>query len=332
MKNLNIRRSLYALILAGSISLCGCEKGNINENYIVEELTNDDENTTKKEDKSENIVKEEETFKLDYDKVDVVIATSDVNIREDLTTSSNVVGLLREGNTLKLVEKMNDWYKVLYNGNYCYISSDYADITTNYVVKNEPIKQVYFIEDSYLFAKNEIPVKKYETALVYYEEDENYIASVGNNIGFINKNVVEDLNDKHVVVDISDQKLSLYDGAKEIFTSPVVTGKPSTPTDIGAYSIFEISHNRDLIGEGYRSYVDVMMKFNGGEGLHDAEYHTDYDSSGRLVKRHGWRDINNFGGKTYLSNGSHGCVNMPHDAAIEVSENVEIGTKVLIKE
>ena len=30
------------------------------------------------------------------------------------------------------------------------------------------------------------------------------------------------------------------------------------------------------------------MKFNKGQGLHDAQYHKDYDENGKLVKSHGW--------------------------------------------
>ena len=75
-----------------------------------------------------------------------------------------------------------------------------------------------------------------------------------------------------------------------------------------------------------------MMKFNNNEGLHDAEYHKDYDENGKLIKSHGWREISEFGGQTYQHNGSHGCVNMPHDAAVEVYNNTDVGSRVLVKE
>ena len=68
------------------------------------------------------------------------------------------------------------------------------------------------------------------------------------------------------------------------------------------------------------------MYYNGGEGLHDAEYH-----SCDAKKNHGWRCREEFGGETYINNGSHGCVNMMHDDVMEVSEYVEVGTPVLVK-
>ena len=123
-------------------------------------------------------------------------------------------------------------------------------------------------------------------------------------------------------------------GTEIILETPVITGKPSTPTDQGIFEIQEITRNRYLYNEDGTPnvWVDVMMKFNGNEGLHDAEYHNDYDDNGNLIRHHGWKATSSFGGQTHLYNGSHGCVNMLHDAAIEVYNQVEVGTKVLVKE
>ena len=46
------------------------------------------------------------------------------------------------------------------------------------------------------------------------------------------------------------------------------------------------------------------MPFYDGQGLHDAP----------------WRG--SFGGSIYLTNGSHGCVNLPADAARQIYENM----------
>lgn len=35
-------------------------------------------------------------------------------------------------------------------------------------------------------------------------------------------------------------------------------------------------------------------------------------------------------GDIYLGNGSHGCVNLPNEAAETIYDNVEAGTKVLV--
>lgn len=66
-----------------------------------------------------------------------------------------------------------------------------------------------------------------------------------------------------------------------------------------------------LKGEGYASPVKFWMPFNGGIGFHDAS----------------WR--NTFGGTIYKKNGSHGCVNMPYEAAKTLYENVYKGMPVI---
>ena len=35
-------------------------------------------------------------------------------------------------------------------------------------------------------------------------------------------------------------------------------------------------------------------------------------------------------GDIYINNGSHGCVNLPHNAAKEIYETVDTGTMVLV--
>ncbi len=73
--------------------------------------------------------------------------------------------------------------------------------------------------------------------------------------------------------------------------------------------------NVDLIGEDYVSRVQYWMPFTYvGEGLHDAP----------------WRSASEFGGTTYLNNGSHGCVNLKPEVAKLLYETIEIGTPVLI--
>ena len=66
-----------------------------------------------------------------------------------------------------------------------------------------------------------------------------------------------------------------------------------------------------LNGPGYSSYVEYWMAFNGNIGLHDAN----------------WR--NEFGGSIYRSNGSHGCVNLPTEAAKLIYETVSYGYPVV---
>ncbi len=108
----------------------------------------------------------------------------------------------------------------------------------------------------------------------------------------------------YVELDITRQKVWLYIDSQCILETDCVTGNVSnghsTPT--GIYYLTYKTRGATLRGYNsngtrYASYVEYWMPFNGGIGFHDAS----------------WR--NSFGGNIYLTNGSHGCVNMPKDAA-----------------
>lgn len=199
------------------------------------------------------------------------------------------------------------------------------------------IKKVYYATEdtninipSYLSStgmEENILLPKLECLEVYEEVDNICLVKTNDYIGYVDTITLEELLGNFVVVDISNQELKLYSNNEVILTSPVVTGKPSTPSDQGLFEIYDISGPRYLVGPNYRSYVDIMMKYNGGEGLHDAQYHQHEDGF-----NHGWRDLEEFGGETYLTDGSHGCVNMIREDVIMVREHVDIGTKVLVKQ
>lgn len=267
--------------------------------------------------------------------VSVVKATTDVNIRN---FDNSILGVLPEGKTLTLVEKLeNGSYAVNYYDKIGKVDGRYVEESTEYIC-NVPIQKVlYATKDTQITIPDYLSSTGYVETLqipalecfeVYETIEDYYLVQTNDYIGYINKEDTEELTGTFVVIDISDQELKLYSNNEVIVTTPVVTGKPPrTPSDQGLFSIYHISYNRDLVGPNYRSYVDIMMKYNGGEGLHDAEYHTNEDG-----KKHGWRSPQEFGGNTYLTDGSHGCINMLHDDVFEVAEYVEKGTKVLVKE
>lgn len=130
--------------------------------------------------------------------------------------------------------------------------------------------------------------------------------------GYIYNDDLEILPDLFVEVDISDQTVKMYKDNEVILTTLTVTGKTSSPTRIGYFPISYKTYDTYLTGPGYNSHVYYWIPFDGGIGLHDAS----------------WRDT--FGGDIYINNGSHGCVNLPHNAAKEIYENVDTGTMVLV--
>lgn len=119
----------------------------------------------------------------------------------------------------------------------------------------------------------------------------------------------KELGNSYVEIDLTRQKVWVYvDGKLEVETD-CVTGcvNKGYETPIGIYTLTYKQKDRILRGEklpngkySYESHVDYWMPFNGGIGLHDAS----------------WRST--FGGDIYISNGSHGCVNLPLWAAEEI--------------
>ncbi len=119
----------------------------------------------------------------------------------------------------------------------------------------------------------------------------------------------------YVDVDITNQTVTYFLNGTAVFSSPCVTGdiskRRSTPT--GYYAVFGHVKGTYLTGPTWHNWVDYWMPFTkGGCGLHDAT----------------WRK--NFGGEIYKTNGSHGCVNLPHDAAEQLFGLIDVGTIVIV--
>ena len=103
------------------------------------------------------------------------------------------------------------------------------------------------------------------------------------------------------------------DGVQKIAT-PIVTGNTSRRmgTPSGVNYVYLKQTDRILRGEGYASHVDFWMPVKGNIGIHDAA----------------WRS--KFGGTIYQTNGSHGCINTPRDAMVQLYESAEVGTPVVM--
>ena len=120
----------------------------------------------------------------------------------------------------------------------------------------------------------------------------------------------------YVDINIASQTLCFYQNGELKLSSPCVTGNVnsgnSTPT--GTFSVMTHTPGKFLTGPTWNVWVDRWMRFtpDAAIGIHDAN----------------WRS--NFGGDIYLTNGSHGCVNLPHDAACQLYDMVSIGTTVVV--
>jgi len=124
---------------------------------------------------------------------------------------------------------------------------------------------------------------------------------------------INDIGNSYVEINMTKQHLWFYKNGSLVIDGDVVTGnvskKYATPT--GIYKLQYKARNAELKGEGYSVPVNVFMPFNGGIGIHDASWRKD------------------FGGKIYLTNGSHGCINSPVNLAKTIFNNIDDSTPVI---
>ena len=119
-----------------------------------------------------------------------------------------------------------------------------------------------------------------------------------------------------VLVDLSEQRAIFYKNGMRVLADNCVTGdaKKGYHTTVGIHQITFKATNRTLKGSYGEAFVKYWMRFTaGGQGLHDA----------------GWR--RNFGSQIYVSNGSHGCVNLPRETAATIFANSYVGMPVIVE-
>lgn len=125
----------------------------------------------------------------------------------------------------------------------------------------------------------------------------------------------------YIEVDISAQHMWYIVNGQIALETDVVTGKKgSNDTPTGTYTILEMQRNRVLRGRplangkpSYLTPVSYWMRVTwSGIGFHDAN----------------WQPT--FGGERYITNGSHGCINMPPAKAAELYGMISKGTPVII--
>lgn len=124
----------------------------------------------------------------------------------------------------------------------------------------------------------------------------------------------DDIGGTYIEVDMTEQMLYYYVDREIVLETPVVTGNMRRGWDTPAVvcSVYGMARNRVLRGANYATFVYYWMPVYGNIGLHDAT----------------WRRT--FGEDIYMTDGSHGCINMPKDMAAELYGMVEIGTPVIL--
>lgn len=124
----------------------------------------------------------------------------------------------------------------------------------------------------------------------------------------------------YVEIDLTGQHVYMVQEGQVVWDAPCVTGNVSKDytTPQGIYSLAYKQKDKVLRGKKlpdgkyeYESPVNFWMPFNGGIGLHDAN----------------WRS--SFGGEIYKTNGSHGCVNLPPASVPALYDLVYTGIPII---
>ena len=123
----------------------------------------------------------------------------------------------------------------------------------------------------------------------------------------------DDIGSTYVEIDYTNQHLWYYEDGELVLDTDIVSGNLSrnNGSPDGVFKIVYKQRDATLVGEDYSSAVKYFMPFAYNVGIHDAS----------------WRS--SFGGKIYLTGGSHGCINIPEDKAETLYGTLEVGTPVV---
>lgn len=118
----------------------------------------------------------------------------------------------------------------------------------------------------------------------------------------------------YVEINLSEQKLYYYENGEQKLVTDIVTGneKLNRETPQGCFRVYGKQTNRTLKGEGYKAFVHYWMPIYKNIGIHDAS----------------WRK--SFGGTIYANAGSHGCINLPPQAAGQLYRMITVQTPVFV--
>jgi lipoprotein-anchoring transpeptidase ErfK/SrfK len=118
-----------------------------------------------------------------------------------------------------------------------------------------------------------------------------------------------DLGAKWLLIDLSDQRLTAYEGETPMLTALVSTGIARYPTPPGDYTIIRQVRRQVMSGPGYYlPNVEYVSYFYRGYAIHGTYWHS------------------NFGNPM-----SHGCVNMTNQDASWIYDWAPIGTPVQVR-
>lgn len=125
------------------------------------------------------------------------------------------------------------------------------------------------------------------------------------------------LNPYRVEIDLSSNRLRVFEGAEALMDEPVAAGTGGTPTPTGLFYTTILVQPPDPGGAygpyayGLSAYSEVLFSFAGGDGQ---------------VAIHGTNDPSSIGNDV-----SHGCIRMNNPAIRKMASFLPLGTPVRIR-
>ncbi len=206
----------------------------------------------------------------------LIAGESGVNVRSGPGTGYDKIGLLLPGDEAPIEGYSGEWWAVTLNGSRGWV---YKSIVTAFSTEGLPETPAPPLPTPVPTATPEIP----DWAI-----DEGH----------------------WIDVDLSEQRLTAFEGQTPVKSYLVSTGLPQTPTPVGQYRIWIKLPLDDMAGADYYiKDVPWVMYFYKGYGLHGVTWHA------------------NFGTQM-----SHGCVNQPNDMAEWLFNFADVGTLVNVHE
>ncbi len=124
-----------------------------------------------------------------------------------------------------------------------------------------------------------------------------------------------DIGNTYLEADITNQHVYFYQNGVMVFETDMVSGAMNTTPDCvtppGLFDVNFKTTNVVMKGVDYEYFCYYWVPYYGNYGLHDAT----------------WRD--EFGGDIYLTNGSHGCLNLPLESAATLYNYLYTGCPII---
>ena len=140
--------------------------------------------------------------------------------------------------------------------------------------------------------------------------------------------MAQTLPEKALTISLNEQVIRAYEHGQQVFWSYVTTGRPGLETDPGSFKVYwKVSpwtmHSPWPKGSPFwypDSKVQMVMWFNGGDGIHDASWRS----------RYGPGTNGPHYDPTGEDTGTHGCVNVPYSNMVWLWNWTPTGTPVIV--